>query len=169
MRCCYLELGPFFACCGSLFPTYTFIHTSSCLFPAKTSKRSVRAMILLSTVERSFPLYTPETTYTTVHINLYYCTHQPILLYTSTYTTVHINLYYCTHQPILLYTSTYTTVHINLYYCTHQPILLYTSTYTTVHINLYYCTHQPILLYTSTYTTVHINILLNYCYDLQTT
>ena len=145
MRYCYLELGPFFAYCGSLLPTYKFIHASSCLFSPKTSERSDRVMIF-------YPQLNAPSPYTLLK--------QPILLYTSTYTTVHINLYYCTHQPILLYTSTYTTVHINLYYCTHQPILLYTSTYTTVHINLYYCTHQPILLYTSTYTTVHTNILL---------
>ena len=40
VRCCALLLlgRCFFVRCGSLFPTYTFMHALSCLFPAKTMK-----------------------------------------------------------------------------------------------------------------------------------
>ena len=39
VRCCYSELGPFFALCSSLLPAFTSIHASSYSFPTKTSER----------------------------------------------------------------------------------------------------------------------------------
>ena len=35
VRCCYSELGPFFALCSSLLPAFTSIHASSYSFPTK--------------------------------------------------------------------------------------------------------------------------------------
>ena len=39
MRCCYSELGPFFALCSSLLLAFTSIRTSSYSSPTKTSER----------------------------------------------------------------------------------------------------------------------------------
>ena len=60
MHCCYLELGPFFARCGSLFPTCTLIHASSCPSPTKTSECSARAVVTILCSQQNLPAQAAE-------------------------------------------------------------------------------------------------------------
>ena len=65
VRCCYSELGPFFALCSLLLPAFTSIHASSSYSsPTKTSERNCISCTLL-------PLYAPAVFIHYVCINLY--------------------------------------------------------------------------------------------------